>query len=98
MNSTYLLHRPAGETPVPSDPATRLAADVQEPPRAAQKGRERRSEPRWARLALIALLLGTAIAYMWGLSASGYANSFYAAAVQAGAESGEARFFGAIDS
>jgi hypothetical protein len=26
------------------------------------------------------LLLGTAIAYMWDLSASGYANSFYAAA------------------
>ena len=40
----------------------------------------------------------TAVAYIWNLSASGYANSFYAAAVQAGTKSWKAFFFGSIDS
>jgi 4-amino-4-deoxy-L-arabinose transferase-like glycosyltransferase len=57
-----------------------------------------RSEPSWARPALIALLVCTALAYMVDLSASGYANSFYAAAVQAGTKSWKAFFFGSIDS
>ena len=52
----------------------------------------------WQRLALPTLLLVTAVAYLWDLSASGYANSFYAAAVQAGAKSWKAFFFGSIDS
>jgi hypothetical protein len=42
---------------------------------------------RWERPALIALLAGTALLYLWNLSASGYANDFYAAAVQAGTQS-----------
>ena len=52
----------------------------------------------WQRLALPTLLLVTAVAYLWDLSASGYANSFYAAAVQAGTKSWKAFFFGSIDS
>jgi 4-amino-4-deoxy-L-arabinose transferase-like glycosyltransferase len=52
----------------------------------------------WQRLALPTLLLITAAAYLWNLSASGYANSFYAAAVQAGTKSWKAFFFGSIDS
>jgi 4-amino-4-deoxy-L-arabinose transferase-like glycosyltransferase len=48
--------------------------------------------------ALVALLVGTAIAYLWDLTASGYANSFYAAAVQAGTRSWKAFFFGSVDS
>jgi 4-amino-4-deoxy-L-arabinose transferase-like glycosyltransferase len=59
---------------------------------------ERVSEQRWVRPALIALLVVTAGAYTWNLSDSGYANSFYAAAVQAGTESWKAFFFGALDS
>jgi 4-amino-4-deoxy-L-arabinose transferase-like glycosyltransferase len=47
---------------------------------------------------LIVLLALTAAAYIWDLSASGYANSFYAAAVQAGTKSWKAMFFGSIDS
>src|ERR1700727_1709406 len=39
-----------------------------------------------------------ALAYIWDLSAWGYANSFYAAAVQAGTKSWKAMFFGSIDS
>ena len=52
----------------------------------------------WVRPALIALLVGTASAYLWNLSASGDANSFYAAAVQAGTKSWKALFFGSLDS
>ena len=40
-------------------------------------------DPAWARPALLALLGVAAVLYLWDLSASGYANSFYAAAVQA---------------
>ena len=35
--------------------------------------------------------------YTWNLTASGYANSFYSAAVQAGSESWKAFFFGSSD-
>src|SRR5438270_251116 len=53
--------------------------------------------PRWARPALLALLVGTAVLYLWGLGASGWANSFYSAAVQAGTKSWKAFFFGSFD-
>src|SRR6201992_713650 len=52
----------------------------------------------WQRLALPTLLILTAFAYIWDLSASGYSNSFYAAAVQAGTKSWKAFLFGSIDS
>ncbi|HEX3617744.1 MAG TPA: glycosyltransferase family 39 protein, partial [Solirubrobacteraceae bacterium] len=55
-------------------------------------------DPAWARPALIALLAVTLIAYLVDLTSSGYANSFYAAAVQAGSKSWKAFFFGSIDS
>ncbi len=55
-------------------------------------------DPRWARPALWALLLGTAALYLWDLSASGYANDYYAAAVKAGTESWKAWLFGSLDS
>ena len=52
---------------------------------------------RWTHVALAALLVGTAAAYAWNLGESGYANSFYAAAVQAGTKSWKAFFFGSLD-
>ncbi len=54
--------------------------------------------PRWERPALLALLLGTALLYLWDLGASGTANTFYAAAVQAGTQSWKALLFGSLDS
>ena len=57
-----------------------------------------RSRARWERPALLALLAGTALLYLWNLSASGYANDFYAAAVQAGTQSWKAWLFGSLDS
>ncbi|MEU9026023.1 glycosyltransferase family 39 protein [Streptomyces sp. NPDC048383] len=53
--------------------------------------------PRWERPAYAALLLGTALLLLWNLGSSGYANSFYSAAVQAGSESWKAFFFGSSD-
>ena len=49
---------------------------------------------RWA---LAGLLVATALLYLWGLGASGWANSFYSAAAQAGSESWKAFFFGSSD-
>ena len=56
------------------------------------------AHPPWERPALLALLVGTAVLYLWNLSASGYANDFYAAAVQAGTQSWKAWLFGSLDS
>ena len=50
-----------------------------------------------ARPALVALLVATALLYLVGLGASGWGNSFYAAAAPAGSESWKAMFFGASD-
>ncbi|WP_084143985.1 ArnT family glycosyltransferase [Amycolatopsis taiwanensis] len=54
-------------------------------------------KPRWVRPAVAVLLLATAGLYFWNLSASGYANDFYAMAVQAGTKNWEALFFGSLD-
>ena len=54
-------------------------------------------DPSWARPALIGLLVATALFYLYNLTASGWANSFYSAAVQAGSTNLEAFFFGSSD-
>ncbi|WP_245674107.1 ArnT family glycosyltransferase [Actinoplanes rectilineatus] len=46
---------------------------------------------------MVLLLLGTVVLYLWDLSASGWGNSFYAAAAQAGAQSWKAWLFGSLD-
>ncbi|MFA1547090.1 ArnT family glycosyltransferase [Actinomadura chokoriensis] len=55
------------------------------------------ADPAWARPALLALLAATAVLYLWGLGASGWANAFYSAAVQAGATNWKAFLFGSSD-
>ena len=79
-----------GRAPAPEGPAgrgriTRLL-----------RGSER--DPRWVRPALIALLALTVLLYTVGLGRNGWANDFYAAAVQAGTKSWKAFFFGSFDS
>ena len=59
--------------------------------------RPRRSSSRARRGAVVVLLAATAVLYLWGLSASGWANAFYAAAAQAGGVSWKAWFFGSSD-
>jgi 4-amino-4-deoxy-L-arabinose transferase-like glycosyltransferase len=66
--------------------------------RLARLLRGRDGDPRWARPALLALLVLTAALYTVGLSRNGWANDFYAAAVQAGTRSWKAFFFGSFDS
>jgi 4-amino-4-deoxy-L-arabinose transferase-like glycosyltransferase len=58
----------------------------------------RADDPSWVRPALVALLVATGVLYIWGLGASGWANDFYSAAVQAGSKSWKAFFFGSSDS
>lgn len=48
-------------------------------------------------LPLAALLVGTALLYLVGLSRSGYGNDFYVAAVKAGTQSWRAFLFGSLD-
>jgi 4-amino-4-deoxy-L-arabinose transferase-like glycosyltransferase len=74
-----------------------VAPPVAPAPRRSLTDRLRGDGPAWARPALIALLAGTAVLYIWGLSASGWANSFYSAAAQAGSVSWKAWFFGSSD-
>src|SRR5580704_5458715 len=70
------------------------------PPRGhlARFVRGRPQDPAWVRPSLLLLLGLTAVLYLWDLGASGWANSFYSAAVQAGTKSWKAMFFGSSDS
>ncbi|WP_405787894.1 ArnT family glycosyltransferase [Streptomyces sp. NBC_01367] len=66
----------------------------------ARAGTSRRAavdRPRWELPSLAGLLIATAVLLLWDLGSSGYANSFYSAAVQAGSESWKAFFFGSSD-
>ncbi len=60
--------------------------------------RGRPEDPVWVRPALLALLVGTGVLYIADLGRSGWANSYYSAAVQAGSQSWKAWFFGSFDS
>ncbi|MFE5969064.1 ArnT family glycosyltransferase [Streptomyces sp. NPDC056463] len=92
-------------TTTPYDPAPppaghgAHAAHAASPPggRLARVWRGRTEDAPWVRPAFLALLAVTTALYVWNLSASGYANSFYSAAVQAGSESWKAFFFGSLD-
>ncbi|MER5941226.1 glycosyltransferase family 39 protein [Streptomyces sp. NPDC001928] len=86
-------------SPVTWGPPPAPAPDAGEPkqPFLRRLWRGRPEDPRWARPAFLGLLLATFLLYLYNLSASGYANSFYSAAVQAGSESWKAFFFGSLD-
>ena len=85
MSATTVTFEPAHRS---SPPPGRLRRLVRGPA----------ADPRWARPALFGLLALTALLYLWDLSRNGYANDFYAAAVQAGTKSWKAAFFGSFDS
>ncbi|MEU0696727.1 glycosyltransferase family 39 protein [Streptomyces niveus] len=59
--------------------------------------RGRPEDARWVRPALLSVLLVALVLNLWSLGDSGYANSYYSAAVQAGGESWKAFFFGSSD-
>ncbi|MGW3915863.1 glycosyltransferase family 39 protein [Streptomyces sp. NPDC005070] len=91
---------PSASAPPPEHAPPMAAPESGEPrqPLFRRVWRGRPEDPRWARPAFLGLLLATAVLYLYGLSASGYANSFYSAAVQAGSQSWKALFFGSLDS
>ena len=100
MDTTSTLPRPTGPAPAapqdqtPSRPSTGTPSGTS---RLNRLWRGSVDDPGWARPAFLGLLLGTGVLYLWGLGESGWANSFYSAAVQAGSESWKAFFFGSSD-
>ena len=83
-------------------PASRSGDAARDADSALPTGRRSRArlhtdDPSWTRPAVVALLLATGLLYLWDLGASGWANSFYAAAAQAGSASWKAFFFGSSD-
>src|SRR4029450_1624495 len=71
------------------------ASPAADRPRRLLRGRP--EDPAWARPSLLGLLAATAMLYLWGLGASGWANDFYSAAAQAASQSWKAFFFGSSD-
>jgi len=91
------VERPLADRPLADRPEAARAAG----PRLRSLGRRfvrgREGAAAWERPAFIALLVATAGFYLINLSANGWANSFYSAAVQAGSQSWEAFFYGSSD-
>jgi 4-amino-4-deoxy-L-arabinose transferase-like glycosyltransferase len=95
---------PPAATPsaLPSSPPPTTGPAAPAPPagrrgRAARLVRGRETDPGWVRPSLVGLLAATGLLYLWDLGASGWANAFYSAAVQAGSTSWEAFFYGSSD-
>jgi 4-amino-4-deoxy-L-arabinose transferase-like glycosyltransferase len=63
----------------------------------ARLRREFDETPAWQHYAFALLLIGTFFLFFLGLWKNGYANNYYAAAVQAGSKSWKAFFFGSLD-
>ncbi len=86
---------PPSNAPAPTllTPASETAA----PGRRHRLWRGPETDPSWGRPALLGLLAATAVLYLWGLGASGWGNSFYSAAAQAGSVSWKAFFYGSSD-
>jgi 4-amino-4-deoxy-L-arabinose transferase-like glycosyltransferase len=89
----------AGTTPVPltdrRSPSGSAGPRLRSLARRLVRGRE--DAARWERPAFLALLVATGAFYLVNLSANGWANSFYSAAVQAGSQNWEAFLYGSSD-
>ena len=83
MTTPPTLGNPSMTTATPTAPAPT--------PEAPPSGRNRTTP------ALVVLLTATALLYLWNITASGWGNSYYAAATQAGAQSWTAWLFGGLD-
>jgi 4-amino-4-deoxy-L-arabinose transferase-like glycosyltransferase len=92
--TTPTIPRPPVASP---PPARSRSAGPGRPGRHLSLWRGRPEDPFWARPSLLLLLAATAVLYLWNLGSSGWANSYYAAAVQAGTQSWKAFLFGSLD-
>ena len=90
-------HRVASSAPSPRRSRHDRHPDAPTDPPATSRPRPPPLRPRSELPALAVLLVGTAALYLWNLGASGWANRYYAAAVQAGDAELEAFFFGSLD-
>ncbi|MEU4288174.1 glycosyltransferase family 39 protein [Kribbella sp. NPDC026596] len=89
---TTVLDRPRTTAePLSADPPARP------PGRLPRLMRGPAEQAAYVRPAALSLLIGTAFLYLWNLTASGYGNSFYAAAELAGTQSWKAWLFGSLD-
>ncbi|TDW15382.1 4-amino-4-deoxy-L-arabinose transferase-like glycosyltransferase [Kribbella kalugense] len=88
---TTLLDRPGNTLAPPAEPP------AHPPGRVRRLMRGPASQAGYVRPAALAMLVGTAFLYLWNLTASGYGNSFYAAAELAGTQSWKAWLFGSLD-
>src|SRR3954452_21615069 len=59
--------------------------------------RGRPADPAWVRPTLLGIIALGAVLFLWDLTISGYANTYYAAAVKSATESWKAWFFGSLD-
>jgi 4-amino-4-deoxy-L-arabinose transferase-like glycosyltransferase len=91
VSSTRLEPRPTGPAALPPSPPV---SEPEAPPEGVGRTADR---ARWERPVLATILAATAVLYLWELSASGWGNSFYAAAAQAGSASWKAFLFGSSD-
>jgi len=89
--TTTTASTPVAPMPTADAPPGRARAIL----RRLVRGRE--DAAAWERPALLGLLAVTLLLYVWDLAASGWANSFYSAAVQAGSVNWEAFFYGSSD-
>ncbi|UEJ83826.1 glycosyltransferase family 39 protein [Brachybacterium halotolerans subsp. kimchii] len=89
-----LIHDPAAPPASPSGPGRHRHDEDERPgPRHARLENRPLAVP-WG---LLALLAGSALLYITGITISGWGNVYYAAAVQAGTQSWHALLFGASD-
>ena len=89
MTSTLSPARPVASS------GGRFGTRLKAMPRSLWRGRA--TDAAWVRPSFYGLLVLAAILYIWDLGASGYANAFYSAAVQAGATNWEAFLYGSSD-
>ncbi|HEV7195933.1 MAG TPA: glycosyltransferase family 39 protein, partial [Pedococcus sp.] len=101
MDTITLPHTATASVPATTaaPPDLTASAPATQPPasRVQRLWRGPQDDPSWARPALLGLLLATAVLYFYNLTSSGYANSFYSAAVQAGSASWKAFLYGSSD-
>ncbi|MDH2443255.1 glycosyltransferase family 39 protein [Amnibacterium sp. CER49] len=82
-------------TTAPARRPVAIGARLRALPRDLWRGRG--TDAAWVRPGLLGLLAVTAVLDVWDLAASGWANAFYSAAVQAGSSSWEAFLYGSSD-
>ena len=97
MSHAAVIVPPADDDPVSVDRAARSRPIWPGPVPDAAVARSGPRTRRGCGPRCSSLLASPPVLYLWGLGASGWANAYYSAAVQAGTKSWKAFFFGSTD-